>query len=115
MQDWGRKTRPVINVSWNEAKAYAEWLTEVTGQSFRLPTEAEWEYAARAGSETHYWWGDDIRQDGRVWANCSDCGSEWGGERTMTVGSFAANPFGLHDMHGNVWEWVEDDWHDYLR
>ncbi len=111
-EDWGRKTRPVINVSWNEAKAYAQWLAEVTGQPFRLPTEAEWEYAARAGSEKYYWWGDDIRQDGRVWANCVDCGSEWGGKRTMPVGSFPANPFGLHDMHGNVWEWVEDDWHD---
>ena len=111
-QNWGRGTRPVINVSWDEAKAYAEWLAEVTKQPFRLPTEAEWEYAARAGSKTHYWWGDDIRQDGKVWANCADCGDEGTGKRTMPVGAFPANPFGLYDMHGNVWEWVEDDWHD---
>jgi formylglycine-generating enzyme required for sulfatase activity len=110
-EDWGRKTRPVINVSWNESKAYAQWLAEVTGQPFRLPSEAEWECAARADSEKYYWWGDDIRQDGRVWANCADCGSEWAGQLIMPVGSFPANPFGLHDMHGNVWEWVKDDWH----
>ncbi|MFN2218193.1 MAG: SUMF1/EgtB/PvdO family nonheme iron enzyme [Anaerolineae bacterium] len=110
-EDWGRGDRPVINVSWDEAKAYAKWLQKVTHQPFRLPTEAEWEYAARAGSEKNYWWGDDIRQNGKVWANCTDCGSEWGGKRTMPVGSFPANPFGLYDMNGNVWEWVEDDWH----
>ncbi len=111
-QNWGRGSRPVINVSWDDAKAYAEWLSRVTGKPFRLPTEAEWEYAARAGTTTNYWWGDDVNQDGKVWANCSDCGSEWGGKKTAPVGSFPANGFGLHDMHGNVWEWTEDDWHD---
>jgi len=114
-ENWGRRVRPVINVSWDEAKAYAEWLHKKTGQTgepFRLPTEAEWEYAARAGSQALCWWGDDIRQDSKVWANCSDCGSEGAGKRTMPVGSFTASLFGLHDMHGNVWEWVEDDRHD---
>ena len=109
---WGRGSRPVINVSWDDAKAYAEWLSRVTGKPFRLPTEAEWEYAARAGTTTNYWWGDEVNQDGKVWANCYGCGSEWDGKRTAPVGSFPANGFGLHDMHGNVWEWTEDDWHD---
>jgi formylglycine-generating enzyme required for sulfatase activity len=113
-EDWGREARPVIHVDWNEVKKYVEWLNKkvTSNKTFRLPTEAEWEYAARAGSKTQYWWGDEIQQDGKVWANCFDCGSEWAGKRTMPVGSFPANSFGLHDMHGNVWEWVEDDWHD---
>jgi formylglycine-generating enzyme required for sulfatase activity len=113
---FGRGSRPVINVSWKDATAYAEWLAKRTGERFRLPTEAEWEYAARAGTETEYWWGDDVRKDGEVWANCRDCGSEEGGRKTAPVGSFPANHFKLHDMHGNVWEWVEDDWHaNYKR
>lgn len=110
-QGWGSGARPVIDVSWDDARAYAEWLSTVTGQPFRLPTEAEWEYAARAGTTTSYWWGDEVRKGGKAWANCSGCGSEWGGKRTAPVGSFPANGLGLHDMHGNVWEWVEDDWH----
>ena len=111
-QNWGRGRRPVINVSWNDARDYAQWLSVQTGKSYRLPTEAEWEYAARAGTSTRYSWGDEI---GRNRANCGGCGSKWDWEKTAPVGNFAANVFGLHDMHGNVWEWVEDCWHDNYR
>jgi formylglycine-generating enzyme required for sulfatase activity len=104
-QGWGRGTRPVINVSWDDAQQYIAWLSRRTGRTYRLLSEAEWEYAARAGSDRAYPWGDDI---GRGNANCFDCGSDWDGRQTAPVGSFAANAFGLHDMHGNVWEWVED-------
>ena len=108
---WGRGGRPVINVSWEDATAYAAWLSEETGEEYRLPSESEWEYAARAGSTTRYTWGDDI---GRNRANCDGCRSRW--DRTAPAGSFAANTWGLHDMHGNVWEWVEDCWHEnYAR
>ncbi len=102
---WGRDKRPVINVSWDDAKAYAEFLSRANGKSYRLPTEAEWEYAARAGTSTRYWWGDVV---GKNNANCFECGSQWDGKQTAPVGSFPPNPFGLHDMNGNVWEWVED-------
>ncbi len=95
--------QPVIEVNWIDAVAYAEWLSEQTGERYRLPTEAEWEYAARAGTETAYWWGGEI---GRNNANCYDCGSRWDGERTAPVGSFRPNSFGLHDTAGNVWEWT---------
>ncbi|MES9943630.1 MAG: SUMF1/EgtB/PvdO family nonheme iron enzyme [Candidatus Thiodiazotropha sp.] len=111
-EGWGRKQRPVINVTWADAVAYAEWLSQQTGRRYRLPTEAEWEYAARAGSTTKYSWGDEIDQDGKVWANCRGCGSQWGGKQTAPVGSFEANAFGLYDMAGNVWEWTQDCWHD---
>ena len=104
-EGWGRGNRPVIYVSWEDAKAYVEWLSRKTGVAYRLLSESEWEYVARAGTRTEYWWGDDI---GRNRANCSDCGSRWDGEQTAPVGSFPANPFGLHDVHGNVDEWVED-------
>ncbi len=108
-QGWGRENRPVINVFWEDAQAYCAWLAEQTGQPYRLPTEAEWEYAARAGTETAYWWGDDI---GVNRANCDGSGSQWSGKQTSPVGSFPANPFGLHDTSGNVWEWVQDNWRD---
>ncbi|MET0070051.1 MAG: formylglycine-generating enzyme family protein, partial [Candidatus Thiodiazotropha sp.] len=111
---WGRDRRPVINVNWKDAVAYAEWLSKQTGKRYRLPTEAEWEYAARAGSTTRYSWGDEIDQDGKVWANCAGCGSQWDDEQMAPVGSFTPNGFGLYDMSGNVWEWVQDCWHgDY--
>ncbi|MCY4513844.1 MAG: SUMF1/EgtB/PvdO family nonheme iron enzyme, partial [Candidatus Tectomicrobia bacterium] len=106
-RDWGRGRRPVINVSWNDAKEYVDWLSSQTGQPYRLLTEAEWEYAARAGATTKYSWGNDI---GRSRANCDGCGSPWDDSQTAPVGSFGANAFGLHDMHGNVLEWVEDCW-----
>ena len=91
-EGWGRGSRPVINVNWLEAKAYAAWLSEQTGKRYRLPSEAEWEYAARAGTETAYSWGDEI---GVNRANGHDSGSEWSHQRTSPVGSFAPNDFGL--------------------
>ena len=106
---WGRGRRPVIRVNWHDAKAYAAWLSEQTGKRYRLPSESEWEYAARAGTETAYSWGDEI---GVNRANGRGCGSNWRGRQTSPVGSFEPNAFGLYDMHGNVCEWVEDCWHD---
>jgi formylglycine-generating enzyme required for sulfatase activity len=111
---WGRNRRPVINVTWDEATAYVAWLSRKTGKPYRLLTEAEWEYAARAGSTTAYYWGDDI---GRGNANCApvgklECGSIWDNKQTSPVGSFAANAFGLYDMAGNVWQWVQDCYHN---
>jgi formylglycine-generating enzyme required for sulfatase activity len=105
LRAWGGGTHPVIDVSWDDAKQYAAWLERQTGKPYRLLSEAEWEYAARAGSDTAYSWGNRI---GIGNANCGGCGSAWDGQQTAAVGSFAANAFGLHDMHGNVWEWVED-------
>ena len=109
---WGRGPRPVVNVSWNDAKAYVDWLSSETGEAYRLLSEAEWEYVARAGTRTRYWWGDEI---GRNRANCAGCGSRWDGGQTAPVGSFSANGFGLHDVHGNVWERVEDCWNVSYR
>jgi formylglycine-generating enzyme required for sulfatase activity len=103
--NWGRADRPVINVSWNDATAYTQWLGEKTGdRRYRLPTEAEWEYAARAGTDTAYWWGNDFAKDK---ANCD-------GSRTMPVRDrYPPNPWGLHDTAGNVWEWVHDRYASY--
>ena len=115
-EGWGRSSQPVINVSWEDARAYVSWLsaeTGETGETYRLPSEAEWEYAARAGTTTAYSWGNGIG-DNR--ANCDGCGSRWDVVQTAPVGSFGANAWGLHDMHGNVWEWVEDCWYgNYTR
>ena len=111
-EGWGRGTRPVINVSWDNAQAYVSWLSSQTGAAYRLLSEAEWEYVARAGRQTAYSWGSDIGSDR---ANCEGCGSAWDNEQTAPVGSFQANAFGVHDMHGNVWEWVEDCWNDRYR
>jgi formylglycine-generating enzyme required for sulfatase activity len=102
---WGRGTRPVVGVSWSEAKAYADWLSRQTGKRYRLPSEAEWEFAARGGNRGSYWWGFGI-EPGR--AVCLDCGSEWDNRSTAPVGSFAASPYGLFDTAGNVMEWVAD-------
>jgi formylglycine-generating enzyme required for sulfatase activity len=106
---FGRGTRPVINVSWDDAHEYVAWLSLATGQPYRLLTEAEWEYAARAGTTAAYFWGDEI---GKGNANCAGCGSQWDNLRTAPVGSFKPNAFGLYDMAGNVWQWVEDCYHD---
>ena len=107
-EGWGRGTRPVINVEREQAQGYVEWLSSETGEEYRLPSEAEWEYAARAGTDTNYSWGDE---SGRNRANCGGCLSRWD-SRTAPVGSFAPNGFGLYDVHGNVGEWVEDCWRD---
>ena len=139
---WGRGNRPVINVSWDDAKRYVGWLSWKTGKGYRLLSESEWEYVARAGTDTSYWWGNEI---GRNRANCKGCGNRWDDEKTSSatvdsiraamaafavkspfglydergnvmktspVGSFSANAFGLYDVHGNVAEWVEDCWND---
>ena len=98
---------PVHNLSWEDAQAYAAWLREHTGKPYRLPTEAEWEYAARAGATTAFWWGDD---PGSARANCKDCGGPWSFQTPADIGAFPPNPFGLHGMHGGVMEWVEDCW-----
>ncbi len=106
-EGWGRGNRPVINVSWNDARAYVQWLSQRTGQRYRLLTEAEWEYVASAGTTTRYWWGDgapvcdEYARNGANFASCAD-------DQTRSVGSFQANSFGLNDVNGNVWEWVED-------
>ena len=105
---WGRGRRPVINITRTDALDYMAWLSAQTGARYRLPSEAEWEYAARAGTETDWPWGDEF-VPGR--ANCWECGSRWDGERTAPVGSFPPNAWGLHDMHGNVMERLLDCWH----
>jgi formylglycine-generating enzyme required for sulfatase activity len=108
---WGRGNRPVIDVSWDDAKLYVAWLSQLTGRKYRLPSEAEWEYAARGGTKSTFWWGGDT---GNGNANCEDCG---GPPRRQTVptGSFRPNGFGLYDTAGNVAEWVEDCWNDNYR
>lgn len=105
---WGRGRRPVGDVSWDDARAYAEWLSRRTGKRYRLPSEAEWEYAAAAGKRTTYWWGFEA---GSGRAVCFDCGSRWDGLSSAPVASFGPNPLGLHDTAGNLMEWVEDCYH----
>ena len=105
------KKVPVLNVHWDDAKAYVAWLSLVTGKAYRLLTEAEYEYATRAGTTTAYPWGNAVGTDN---ADCKGCGSQWDDERPAPVGSFPANRFGLYDMVGNAWEWIEDCGHsDY--
>jgi len=99
---------PATNVSWSDAVAYAEWLSNKTRRVFRLPSESEWEYAARAGTTTTFFTGDTLVNA----ANCVGCGGQWSGKSVAPVGSFDPNEFGLYDTHGNVWEWVEDCWSD---
>lgn len=106
---WGRTKKPVMNISWHDAQAYCEWLSEQTGSRYRLPSEAEWEYACRAGSITSFSWGNIIIQDK---ANYSGSPNPRG--QTVNVEKFTPNTFGLFQMHGNVWEWCQDRWHkDY--
>jgi formylglycine-generating enzyme required for sulfatase activity len=88
------------------------WLSRITGRKYRLLSEAEYEYAARAGTQTIYPWGDDVQVNGAAMADCVGCESQWDFEQPAPVGSFAPNQFGLYDMVGNVWEWVEDCHHD---
>jgi formylglycine-generating enzyme required for sulfatase activity len=107
-EGWGRGRRPVVNVGWKDAAAYAAWLSAQTGHDYRLASESQWEYATRAGSTSKYWWGDGI---GKGHANCLNCGSKWDGVQTAPVGSFAPNPLGLDDTAGNAMEWVQDCYH----
>ena len=109
---WGRGRRPVINVLYSDIQEYTTWISNKTSEKYRLPSEAEWEYAARAGTTTEYWWGDHMTSGG---ANCRDCGTKWSGLKSAPVGSFKANPWGLFDVHGNVLEYVEDCWTDNHR
>ena len=111
-EGWGHGQRPVMNSNWYDAKEYVRWPSRRTGKRYRLLSEAEWEYAARAGARTAYSWGD---YTDRNRANFDGCGSRWDDDRTAPVGSLGANRFGLYDMHGNVWEWVEDCWYDNYR
>lgn len=109
---WGEGRRPVINVNRAQVRQYLHWLSERTGKTYRLPTEAEWDYANRAGTVTEYWWGDEA---GSGHANCRGCGSRWSGSATAPVGSFSPNAFGLYDTTANVWEWVADCWRPDLN
>lgn len=105
-ENWGREKQPVINVNFEDAKDYAQWLSKTTGRTYRLPSEAEWEYAARSGSKTRFWNGVELPEQ---FANCYNCGNKEDGEKPIKVGTLGKpNNFGLHDMHGNVAEWVED-------
>jgi serine/threonine-protein kinase PpkA len=108
---WGRGERPVINISWDDAIAYANWLSKTTGKHYRLPTAAEWEYAARGNTTSNYWWGNN-KDDAQERANCRyGCKSLWASffnNKTQPVGSFPPNDFGIHDTAGNVAEWVDD-------
>jgi formylglycine-generating enzyme required for sulfatase activity len=98
----------VTNVSWTDAKQFVEWLAQETHKNYRMPSEAEWEYAARGGTQTKYWWGGDLLSG---MANCRNCNGTSTGEQLMKVGSFKPNQFGLYDMGGSVDQWVEDCWH----
>ena len=131
---WGRSwqkpgfaiddTQPVVCVSWNDAQAFIEWLAAQTGEAFRLPSEAEWEYAARAGSTTQYHFDNSESQLCR-YANHADSSTDFNGrnkscsdgvgKRTATVGRYQPNSYGLYDMHGNVWEWAQDCWNKNYR
>lgn len=116
--NWGKGSRPVINVSWGDVQDYLRWLSAKTGGAYRLPTEAEWEYAARGGVSARYPDGDDAATICRI-GNGADLATDFNnrndcydgvGRRTAPVGSYAANGFGLHDAIGNVWEWTQDCW-----
>lgn len=110
-EGWGRNRRPVINVSWNDIQSYLSWISAKTGYEYNLPSEAQWEYAARGGKGSAYWWGNKLQSGVAI---CDGCNKNVGTQKKMTqpVGSVAANPFGLFDMSGNVYEWVADHYHD---
>jgi formylglycine-generating enzyme required for sulfatase activity len=108
---WGRGRRPVIDISWDDAKSFLSWLSQTTKQSYRLPSEAEWEYAARAGTSSPYWW---TRPASGGNAICEDCAVlPW--RQTLPTGSMRPNGFGLYDVAGNAAEWVEDCWNESYR
>ena len=116
-EGWGRGKRPVINVNWNDAKAYVAWLSQKTGKTYRLLSEAEREYVTRAGTTTPFWWGSSI-STGQANYNgnqptAADQRASFG-RRPFRSNSFQPNPWGLYQVHGNVWEWTEDCWNDAL-
>ena len=98
---------PMRNISWTDAQQYVDWLTKTSGKTYRLPSEAEWEYAARAGTTTEFWWGN---KPGKGQANCKDCGGPWERKFPADVDAFPANPYGLYGISGGVWEWSSDCW-----
>jgi formylglycine-generating enzyme required for sulfatase activity len=98
---------PIYNISWDDAQMFLRWISNKTGKKYRLPTESEWEYAARANSTTMYWWGDKV---GSMLANCTDCGGAQDAHTPLPIGSFKVNPFGLYEVHGGVAQWVADCW-----
>jgi formylglycine-generating enzyme required for sulfatase activity len=106
----GNANKPVENVSWNDARAFCQKLSRKTGKKYRLPSEAEWEYACRAGTTTRYFFGDNANQlEQYAWF--------WGSSNSGThpVGQIKPNPWGLYDLYGNIWEWCEDGWHKYYK
>jgi formylglycine-generating enzyme required for sulfatase activity len=103
---------PMRNVSWDDAQVYVKWLSKTGGKPYRLPTEAEWEYAARGGTQDTYWWGNQFKKG---MGDCKDCGDPYSATMPTPVASFAANPYGLYDMNGGVWEWVADCWHSSYK
>ena len=104
----GKDDAAVLNLSWADAEQFVEWLSKVTQKPFRLPSEAEWEYAARSGTRTKFWWGDQLQAD---MANCKGCNEPYDKSQPLKVGSFKPNPLGLYDMGGNIDQWVADCWH----
>jgi formylglycine-generating enzyme required for sulfatase activity len=104
--------QPMRDVSWDEAQLYLKWLSTVSGKPYRLPTEAEWEYAARGGTTSRYWWGEQMKGGN---SSCQGCGEPWKADAPPPAGSFVANPYGLLDMNGSVWEWVQDCWHSSYK
>jgi formylglycine-generating enzyme required for sulfatase activity len=114
---WGRGKRPVINVSWGDAKSYADWLSRKTGKTYRLLSEAEREYATRAGTTTPFWWGSSItpeqaNYDGTAYSRYGGGLKQQYRKGTVPVDSFEPNPWGLYNVHGNIWEWTEDCWNE---
>ena len=106
-QGWGKSDLPIINISWFDAKDYISYLNQITDGNYRLPTEQEWQYAARSNTKSKFWWGNTLKKN---YANCRVCGTKWDGKQSSPVGSFKPNNFGLYDMNGNVWEWTSDCW-----
>jgi formylglycine-generating enzyme required for sulfatase activity len=104
----GKDDEPATDLSWKDTQQFVTWLAQVTHRRFRLPSEAEWEYAARGGTHTRYWWGEELQ---RGMANCKGCGDAYDAAHPAKAGSFKPNPFGLYDMGGGVDQWVADCWH----
>ena len=105
----GKDDAPVTNLSWTDTQQFVEWLSKATQKPFRLPTEAEWEYAARGRTRSKFWWGDQLQAS---MANCKGCNEPYETSQPLNVGSFKPNPFGLYDMGGNIHQWVADCWHE---